>query len=196
MNKYGVDKARKKCRNSIKIEMTIHLIAVVVIIVIGCFCVFGVYHNESPESAIYFALVFIVAISVYLFFSIRSLKGKIIVNKAKLRYLDDIDSYTSEQINQEIESGKMMYDTFYLLEDYFYAPKSYFIIGYQEIAEFKNIIHSTNGIKDSVIVAITDKNDVVFEISVKKWKDYYKRCNSISEILYEKQRNFVERKKI
>lgn len=76
--------------------MTIHLIAVVVIIVIGCFCVFGVYHNESPESAIYFALVFIVAISVYLFFSIRSLKGKIIVNKAKLRYLDDIDSYTSE----------------------------------------------------------------------------------------------------
>lgn len=76
------------------------------------------------------------------------------------------------------------------------AAKSCFIIGYQEIVEFKNIIHSTNGIKDSIIVAITDKNDVVFEISVKKWKDYYKRCNSISEILYEKQRNFVERKKI
>lgn len=189
----GLDKARKKCQTSVKIETAIHIVVSALIVVIGILCVFGVYHNESLESAIGFALAFIVVIGVYVFFSFKSLKKKIRTNAAKLRYIDD---YASEKTDQEIESGKMLYGTFYLLEDYFYAPKSCLIIKYEDIAEFKNIIHSTNGIKDSVIIAITDKNDIMYEISVKKWKDYYKHCNSVSEILYEKRRNFVERKKI
>ena len=83
-----------------------------------------------------------------------------------------------------------------MLENHFYAPKSCLIIGYQYIDEFKNIIHSTKGIEDSIIIAITDKNNVMYEVSVKKWKDYYRHCDSISKILYEKQRDFGERKKI
>ncbi len=193
MNKYGLDKAGKKCRNSMKIETAIHIVVSAVIVVIGILCVFGVYHNESLESAIGFALTFIVGIGVYVFFSIKSLKKKIRTNAAKLRYIND---YASEKTEQEIENSEIMYGTFYLLEDYFYAPKSRLIIKYEDIDEFKNIIHSTNGIKDSVIIAITDKNDIMYEISVKKWKDYYKHCNSVSGIIYEKQKNFVERKKI
>ncbi len=193
MKKYGLVQARKKCQNSVKVETTIHIVVSAVIAVIGILCVFGIYNNESLESAIGFAMAFIVGIGIYVFFSFKSLKTKIRTNAAKLRYIDEIDS---EKTEREIESSEMLYDTFYMLEDYFYAPKSCLIIKYEDIAEFKNIIHSTNGIKDSVFIAITDKNDVMYEISVKKWKDYYKHWNSISEIIYEKQKNLVERKKI
>lgn len=189
MKDYKLHEIQKRCRNSIKKEISIYSFIFILLIVIVIFCFIGIYNNETPESAICFALTFLIVIGIYIFFSLKKLKETVASNVYKITYADDIDSIEKEKLQQEIESSDILYETFYLLDNYFYAPKSCLIIKYHDIVEFKNIIHSTNGIKDSIIIAITDVNNIVYEICIKKWKDYYKRCNSVAAFVIEKQKN-------
>ncbi len=189
MKEYNLHEIQKRCRNSIKREIIIYSFIFLLLIVIVIFCFIGVYNNETPESAICFVLTFLIVIGLYIFFSLKKLKETVTSNVYKITYADDIDSIEKEKLQQEIESSDILYETFYLLDNYFYAPKSRLIIKYHDIVEFKNIIHSTYGVRDSIIVAITDTNNIVYEICIKKWKDYYKRCNSVAAFVIEKQKN-------
>lgn len=188
MKNYKINEIQKRCRNSIKKEIVICSFIYVSLAIIGILCFIGICNTETFVSAICFALTFIIFIGIYVFFSLKKLKETVASYVRKIAYADEINSIETE-LQQEIESSDIQYGTFYLLDNYFYVPKSYLIIKYHDIAEFKNIIHSTNGIKDSVFIVITDVNNIVYEISVKKWRDYYKRCSSVASFVINKQKN-------
>lgn len=180
-----------RCKNDTRREIVIHAVIYFVLAVVGILCFLGVRSTESLESAIGFALAFIIGIGVYSFFSIRKIKNTIALNLKREERLNALDEAQLSALDMEIESTQIKYKTFYLLEDYFYVPKYKLLIRYDEIREFKNIIHSTNGIKDSIFIVITDTDGLVFEISVKQWKEYYKYCNSTAEAVYNKQRKNI-----
>ncbi len=180
-----------RCKNDTRCEIVIHAVIYFLLAVVGILCFLGVRSTESLESAIGFALAFIIGIGVYSFFSIRKIKNTIALNLKREERLNALDEAQLSALDMEIESTQIKYKTFYLLEDYFYVPKYKLLIRYDEIREFKNIIHSTNGIKDSIFIVITDTDGLVFEISVKQWKEYYKYCNSTAEAVYNKQRKNI-----
>lgn len=180
-----------RCRNDTKREIAIHAAVYLLLAVLCVFGFIGVKSNESLESAIGFALTFAVGLGVYAFFSIREMKSNIALNHRREERLNALSETQLAALDTETEGSQMQYKTFYLLDEYFYAPKYKLLIRYDEIREFKNIIHSTNGIKDSIFIVITDTDGYVFEISVKQWKEYYKYCSSTAAAVYAKQRNTI-----
>lgn len=180
-----------RCKNDTRREITIHAVVYLVLAAVGILCFLGVRSTESLESAIGLALAFIIGIGVYAFFSIRKMKSTIALNRKREERLNALSEAQLSALDTEIESAQIRYKTFYLLDEYFYAPKYKLLIRYDEIREFKNIIHSTNGIKDSVFIAITDTDGLMFEISVKQWKEYYKYCKSTADAVYNKQRQNI-----
>ena len=180
-----------RCKNDTRREITIHAVVYLVLIVAGVLCFLGVHSTEGLESAIYFVLVFIIGIGVYAFFSIRKVRTTIALNRKREERLKALSEAQLAALDKEIENVQLQFKTFYLLENYFYVPKDKLLIRYDEIREFKNIIHSTNGIKDSIIIAITDTDGLLFEINVKHWKEYYKYCNSTAEAVKDKQRQNI-----
>lgn len=180
-----------RCKNDTRREITIHAVVYLVLIVAGVLCFLGVHSTEGLESAIYLVLVFIIGIGVYAFFSIRKVRTTIALNRKREERLKALSEAQLAALDNEIENVQLQFKTFYLLENYFYVPKDKLLIRYDEIREFKNIIHSTNGIKDSMIIAVTDTDGLLFEINVKHWKEYYKYCNSTAEAVKDKQRQNI-----
>lgn len=175
-----------RCKADTKREIFIYLFVILLLLLLGILSVFGVYHNEGPESAIGLALAFIVGAGVYSFFSLRKLKDIIAVNKKRAERASSLGDAELSSLEAQIERADFQYNTFYVLDEFFYVPKIKLLIRYSEIAEFKNIIHSTNGIKDSVMIAITDTCGLVYEVRVKQWKEYYKYCRTTAETIYDK----------
>jgi len=54
-----------------------------------------------------------------------------------------------------------------------YVPKAKLLIKYTDIREFKTIVHSTNGVNDSMKAEITDNFGIKYTVNIKRWKDFY-----------------------
>ncbi len=180
-----------RCKNDTRREIAIHAAVCLILAVLCVFGFLGVKSTESLGSAIGFALAFAIGLGVYAFFSIRKMKGNIALNRKREERLNALSEAQLAALDTEIEGSQIQYKTFYLLEEYFYAPKYKLLIRYDEIREFKNVIHSTNGIKDSIFIVITDTDGYLFEISVKQWKEYYKYCNSTAAAVHDKQQQNI-----
>lgn len=76
-------------------------------------------------------------------------------------------------LESEIEGSEFRYKTFYLLDRYMYVPKAKLLIKYTDIREFKTIVHSTNGVNDSMKAEITDNFGIKYTVNIKRWKDFY-----------------------
>jgi len=176
-----------RCKSSTKREITINSLVCLVIVVMGLLCFFSVKENEGIESALYMLLVFIVGIGTYIFFSLRKMKESIALNKKKEERINNLSESEISELERQIENTEFQYKTFYMLDDFFYVPKYHFLIKYTEIKEFKNIIHSTNGVEDSMIIAVTDTDGFFYKMYVKQWKEYQKYCNSVAETIYQKK---------
>ena len=180
-----------RCKNDTRREIAIHAAVYLILAVLCVFGFLGVKSTEDLGSAIGFALAFAIGLGVYAFFSIRKMKGNIALNRKREERLNALSEAQLAALDTEIEGSQVQYKTFYLLEEYFYAPKYKLLIRYDEIREFKNVIHSTNGIKDSIFIVITDTDGYLFEISVKQWKEYYKYCNSTAAAVHDKQQQNI-----
>ena len=90
-----------------------------------------------------------------------------------LARLEQFDAQDMLALESEIEGSEFKYKTFYLLDRYMYVPKAKLLIKYTDIREFKTIVHSTNGVNDSMKAEITDNFGIKYTVNIKRWKDFY-----------------------
>ena len=163
-----------RCKADTRREVIIYLSVVLLLTSLGLLCCFGVYHSEGLLSAAGLALVLMVCIGIYSFFSLRKMKRIITVNRKKAERVSSLSDAELLSLEARIERAEFQYKTFYVLDDFLYVPKIKLLIPHSEIRGFVNVLHKTNGMNDGMQIEITDTDGLVYETWVKKWKEYYK----------------------
>lgn len=107
------------------------------------------------------------------FIGIRGFKRQVKQYRGNLARLEQFDAQDMLALESEIEGSEFKYKTFYLLDRYMYVPKAKLLIKYTDIREFKTIVHSTNGVNDSMKAEITDNFGIKYTVNIKRWKDFY-----------------------
>lgn len=189
-------KLYKKLYNSkagIIIPVTIAVLILLIIIAVGIFGSLTIYNDGDLNSAIGTGCTALVGVIAYGIIVRKSLTKSIRLKIKKNERLNSLDIHELEILEEQIECSDYLYKTFYLLDSYMYVPVAKLLIRYDEIKEFKSIIHSTNGLQDGVFIALTDTDNLLHEFRVKKWKEYYKNTNSFYSILEEKKQKNISR---
>ena len=160
------------------IEIAIYSVILFFIILMGILCFLTAYMNEGFKSASLFFCVFLIIISLCIYFGRKNLKNTVAANKKKAERLEALSYPEITALEEEISNSEFQYKTFYKLKDYLFVPSAKLLISYSEISDWKNVLHSTNGINDGMKIKITDNCNIRYEFNVKKWKDYYNYLNS------------------
>ena len=114
----------------------------------------------------------IIFLGILLFIGIRGFKRQAKQYRGNLARLEQFDAQDMLALESEIEGSEFRYKTFYLLDRYMYVPKAKLLIRYSDIREFKTIVHSTNGVNDSMKAEITDNFGIKYTANIKQWKDF------------------------
>lgn len=163
-----------RCKADTRREVIIYLSIALLIAAFGAFGLFGISQSDGIVSAMGYALVFLATMGVLGFFSWRKLKMRIAINRKKAERAASLSEAELLSLEEQIERAELQYKTFYVLDDFLYVPKIKLLIPHSEIRGFVNVLHKTNGMNDGMQIEITDTDGLVYEVWVKKWKEYYK----------------------
>lgn len=166
----------------------LHLILTIVLMA-GCAAGggFGIYAAARMQDigAGVVSLVILVGLEALIF----SVEKKKISNlrwmyaKQQERFLaltaDDLD-----RLDREAAASELRYKTFCLLQDYLYIPRAGLLLRYQEIAFWKTVRHSTNGMADAAWVEISEPDGMVWKVQVRLWKTYLSELDSFLAALH------------
>ncbi len=139
----------------------------------GGLSVMLVKEQQSAWDMFVLSAFMIIFLGVLLFIGIRGYRRQIRQYKGNLARLEQFDAQDMLALESEIEGTEFKYKTFYLLDRYMYVPKAKLLIKYTDIREFKTIVHSTNGVNDSMKAEITDNFGIKYIVNIKQWKDFY-----------------------
>lgn len=139
----------------------------------GGLSVMLVKEQQSAWDMLVLSAFMIIFLGVLLFIGIRGYRRQIRQYKGNLARLEQFDAQDMLALESEIEGTEFRYKTFYLLDRYMYVPKAKLLIKYTDIREFKTIVHSTNGVNDSMKAEITDNFGIKYTVNIKQWKDFY-----------------------
>ncbi len=139
----------------------------------GGLSVMLVKEQQSAWDMFVLSAFMIIFLGVLLFIGIRDYRRQIRQYKGNLARLEQFDAQDMLALESEIEGTEFRYKTFYLLDRYMYVPKAKLLIKYTDIREFKTIVHSTNGVNDSMKAEITDNFGIKYTVNIKQWKDFY-----------------------
>lgn len=118
-------------------------------------------------------LAIIAALNVGVFWierkSVNKKKKAAEKRRALLERLSDRDFMILED---QLRASECFFKTFYLLEDFLYAPRARLLVEYRDIKDIKTVVHSTNGINDAVYVDVTDGDGAEVRVTVSKWRDF------------------------
>lgn len=148
--------------------------------------IYGIYITASAGDMATAAVIAIICCffaGLLLFWGIKDIKNTKLLNKKRRKIADDTDISVFERLEEEIQHTEFRYKTFYMLEDYLYVPGAKLLIKYEDINFYRNIVHSTNGIKDGIRTEITDEDGLVFVFRVVKWRAYLKEMNEFTQHL-------------
>ncbi|MBQ8926707.1 MAG: hypothetical protein IJ055_00345 [Oscillospiraceae bacterium] len=85
---------------------------------------------------------------------------------------------------EELARTPVSYKTFVLLEQFLYIPSKGILLRYEDIAFWKTMRHSTNGIPDSVWVEISEADGFMEKVNVRQWRTYLKELDSFLEEMH------------
>lgn len=139
----------------------------------GGLSVMLVKEQQSAWDMFVLSAFMIIFLGILLFIGIRGYRRQIRQYKGNLARLEQFDAQDMLALESEIEGTEFRYKTFYLLDRYMYVPKAKLLIKYTDIREFKTIVHSTNGVNDSMKAEITDNFGIKYTVNIKQWKDFY-----------------------
>lgn len=139
----------------------------------GGLSVMLVKEQQSAWDMFVLSAFMIIFLGVLLFIGIRGYRRQIRQYRGNLARLEQFDAQDMMALESEIEGTEFRYKTFYLLDRYMYVPKAKLLIKYTDIREFKTIVHSTNGVNDSMKAEITDNFGIKYTVNIKQWKDFY-----------------------
>ena len=139
----------------------------------GGLSVMLVKEQQSAWDMFVLSAFMIIFLGVLLFIGISGYRRQIRQYKGNLARLEQFDAQDMLALESEIEGTEFKYKTFYLLDRYMYVPKAKLLIKYTDIREFKTIVHSTNGVNDSMKAEITDNFGIKYIVNIKQWKDFY-----------------------
>ncbi len=139
----------------------------------GGLSVMLVKEQQSAWDMFVLSAFMIIFLGILLFIGIRGYRRQIRQYKGNLARLEQFDAQDMLALESEIEGTEFRYKTFYLLDRYLYVPKAKLLIKYTDIREFKTIVHSTNGVNDSMKAEITDNFGIKYTVNIKQWKDFY-----------------------
>lgn len=152
---------------------TLSTLMVLIVGVGGGLSVMLVKEQQSAWDMFVLSAFMIIFLGVLLFIGIRGYRRQIRQYKGNLARLEQFDAQDMLALESEIEGSEFKYKTFYLLDRYMYVPKAKLLIKYTDIREFKTIVHSTNGVNDSMKAEITDNFGIKYTVNIKQWKDFY-----------------------
>ena len=139
----------------------------------GGLSVMLVKEQQSAWDMLVLCGFLIIFLGILLFIGIRGFKRQVKQYRGNLARLEQFDAQDMLALESEIEGSEFKYNTFYLLDRYMYVPKAKLLIKYTDIREFKTIVHSTNGVNDSMKAEITDNVGIKYTVNIKRWKDFY-----------------------
>ncbi|WP_298485592.1 hypothetical protein [uncultured Ruminococcus sp.] len=139
----------------------------------GGLSVMLVKEQQSAWDMLVLSAFMIIFLGILLFIGIRGYRRQIRQYKGNFARLEQFDAQDMLALESEIEGTEFRYKTFYLLDRYMYVPKAKLLIKYTDIREFKTIVHSTNGVNDSMKAEITDNFGIKYTVNIKQWKDFY-----------------------
>lgn len=151
----------------------VSVLLALVVIVAGTLSIILVKEQQSAWDVFLLSAFMIIFLGVLLFVGIRGYRRQIRQYKGNLARLEQFDAQDMLALESEIEGTEFRYKTFYLLDRYMYVPKAKLLIKYTDIREFKTIVHSTNGVNDSMKAEITDNFGIKYTANIKQWKDFY-----------------------
>lgn len=165
---------------------------------IALFMIYGIYITSSAgdmATAAVITIICCVLAGLLLFWGIKDIKNTKLLNNKRRKIADDTDISVFERLEEEIQNTEFRYKTFYMLEDYLYVPGAKLLIKYEDINFYRNIVHSTNGIKDGIRTEITDADGLVFAFRVVKWRAYLKEMNEFTqhlEVMINKNKKYPQ----
>lgn len=165
---------------------------------IALFMIYGIYITVSAGDLATAAVITIICCffaGLLLFWGIKDIKNTKLLNNKRRKIADNTDISVFERLEEEIQNTEFSYKTFYMLEDYLYVPGAKLLIKYEDINFYRNIVHSTNGIKDGIRTEITDEDGLVFAFRVVKWRAYLKEMNEFTqhlEVMLNKNKKYPQ----
>lgn len=152
---------------------------------VDCMAVFGVIalSHDDIGGSIFMAAVFVLFTFFFGRIALRSLKLKKRMIEKKEKVCGSITYEEFVDLQKQADEEDFIFKTFYLLEKYMYVPKVKLLIKYDDIADVKTIVHYTNNINDSARLDITDKDNLVYQVWVRNWKDFLANRNWFYELL-------------
>lgn len=174
------------------ISAAVSAVLILAVLAIGVFAMISVYNTQGTSDFAATTVIMIIALAILGFISVRGIKKQKRQNDVREKRLEALDSAELLRIDEQLDSLEYLYKTFYLTDEYLYVPRAKLLISYSDIAGFKTIIHSTNGITDGAKVVITDTAGVKYEFSVRQWKLFLTKRDYFIRDLDEKISNMTE----
>ena len=151
----------------------VSVLLALVVIVGGTLSIILVKEQQSAWDVFLLSAFMIIFLGVLIFIGIRGHRRQLRQYKGNLARLGCFDAQDMMALESEIDGTEFRYKTFYLLDRYMYVPKAKLLIKYSDIRGFKTIVHSTNGVNDSMKAEITDNFGIKYTANIKQWKDFY-----------------------
>lgn len=137
----------------------------------GGFCCI-IFGSEEPVGALVCGAILLLLLALIGWSSWKAIRNIQRLNELKAQRLHYLNAAKLEALEEEIARTAFRYKTFYLLQEYLYAPRSGVLIHYANIGFWRTVRHSTNFVPDSVWVELTDKSGVMQKIQVRQWRQY------------------------
>lgn len=168
----------------VKIILSVFIFAFAFLLVLGADLD---YIDEGDmESLLGVSIVSVLIIGLLLLAAVSSLKKQKKILKKRGKILEELDNYSEEKIQEQIDSAEFYFKTFYLLDEHLFVPKAKLFLKYSDIYKYKTVYHYTNRIPDGIYVEISDNDNLKYRFSVKKWKDYKNNFNEFMTLLESK----------
>ena len=119
----------------------------------GGLSVMLVKEQQSAWDMLVLCGFLVIFLGILLFIGIRGFKRQVKQYRGNLARLEQFDAQDMLALESEIEGSEFKYKT--------------------DIREFKTIVHSTNGVNDSMKAEITDNFGIKYTVNIKRWKDFY-----------------------
>lgn len=110
----------------------------------GGLSVMLVKEQQSAWDMLVLCGFLMIFLGILLFIGIRGFKRQVKQYRGNLARLEQFDAQDMLALESEIEGS-----------------------------EFKTIVHSTNGVNDSMKAEITDNFGIKYTVNIKRWKDFY-----------------------
>ena len=186
---------RKVIRPSGALWIT-HLIVMILLMAAcaagGLFGCYTAWKTKDMGACAVSLAILLVLEAVIFFWEKRQISNLRWVCAKKQERYAALTSNDLDKLDAEAEGALQYYKTFCLLENYLYIPKAGILLRYRDIAFWKTVRHSTNGMADAAWVEISEKDGMVWKVKVRQWKQYLRDVDFFLDEL--QKHGFAQRK--